>query len=138
MMARNPTEEQVQALLQNPPAGSVRMLNLLKFKAQAEYEDGSTGGCGNGMEAYMRYGAALFDGILASVGAKLVFSEPVAAGVIGEGGTTDYDLVAIMQYPNIQAFLEMTSLPAYQQAAKHRDAGLAHQLLICCSGNEPS
>jgi len=136
-MAILPTEEQIQALLNNPPAGSVRMLNLLKFKAQAEYEDGSSGGCSNGMEAYMRYGAALFDGILASVGAKLVFSEPVVAGFIGDAGTTDYDMVAIMQYPNIQAFLEMTSLPAYQQAAKHRDAELANQLLICCSGNKP-
>jgi len=137
-MAKYPTEEQTQALLHNPPAGSVRLLNLLKFKAQAEYEDGSTGGCGSGMEAYMRYGAALFDGILASVGAKLVFSEPVTGGIIGEAGTTDYDMVAIMQYPTMQAFLEMMSLPAYEQAAKHRDAGLAHQLLICCSGNEPS
>jgi len=78
----------------------------------------------------------LFDGILESVGAKLVFSEPVAAGVIGDA--TDYDMVAIMQYPNIQVFLEMTSLPTYPQAAIHRDAGLAHQLLICCSGNAPS
>jgi uncharacterized protein (DUF1330 family) len=137
-MAVLPTEEQIQAMLKNPPPGSVRMLNLLRFKAQAEYEDGSNGGCRNGMEAYMRYGAALFDGILDSVGAKLVFSEPVVAGVIGDADITDYDRVAIMQYPTIQAFLEMTSLPAYQQAAKHRDAGLAHQLLICCSGNEPS
>lgn len=137
-MASLPTQEQIQALLKNPPAGSVRMLNLLKFKAQAEYADGSNGGCSNGMEAYMRYGAALFDGILASVGAKLVFSEPVAAGIIGDADATDYDVVSIMQYPNIQAFLEMTSLPAYQEAAKHREAGLAHTVVICCSGNAPS
>jgi uncharacterized protein (DUF1330 family) len=134
-MALHPTDAQIEALLNNPPTGSIRMLNLLKFKAQAEYADGGNGGCSNGAEAYMRYGAALFDGILDSVGAKLVFSEPVAAGVIGDA--TDYDMVAIMQYPNIQAFLEMTSLPAYKQAAIHRDAGLARQLLICCSGNAP-
>ena len=137
-MALLPTDAQIEALLNNPPAGSVRMINLLKFKAQAEYDDGSDGGCSNGMEAYMRYGAALFDGIFASVGAKLVFSEPVAAGFIGEAGTTDYDIVSIVQYPSIQAFLEMASLPAYKQAAKHREAGLAHQLLLCCSGNAPS
>ena len=136
-MALLPTDAQIEALLNNPPTRSVRMLNLLKFKAQAEYEDGSNGGCSNGMEAYMRYAAALFDGILKSVGAKLVFSEPVVAGFIGDAGTTDYDMVAIMQYPNIQAFLEMTSLPTYQQAALHRDAGLASQLLICCPGNAP-
>lgn len=137
-MALHPTDAQIEALLNNPPVGSVRMINLLKFKAQAEYDDGSDGGCGNGTEAYMRYAAALFDGILASLGAKLVFSEPVAAGFIGDADATNYDMVAIMQYPNIQAFLDMTSLPTYKQAAIHRDAGLASQLLICCSGNESS
>jgi uncharacterized protein (DUF1330 family) len=137
-MALLPTDAQIEALLNNPPEGSVRMINLLKFKAQAEYDDGTNGGCRNGMEAYMRYGAALFDGILKSVGAKLVFSESVFMGVIGDAVATDYDLVAIMQYPSVQAFQEMTSMPAYQQAAKHRDAGLASQLLICCSGNAPS
>jgi uncharacterized protein (DUF1330 family) len=137
-MALLPTDAQIEALLNNPPAGSVRMINLLKFKAQAEYDDGSDGGCSNGTEAYMRYAAALFDGILDAVGAKLVFSEPAVAGLIGDPDATNYDVVSIMQYPSIQAFLEMTSLPAYKQAAKHRDAGLAHQLLICCSGNEPS
>ena len=36
-MALLPTDAQIETLLNNPPAGSVRMLNLLKFKAQAEY-----------------------------------------------------------------------------------------------------
>jgi uncharacterized protein (DUF1330 family) len=59
-------------------------------------------------------------------------------GVIGDSSATDYDIIAIMQYPNRQAFLNMTSSPEYQVAHVHRDAGLARQLLICCAGNEPS
>ena len=34
-MATNPTEEQIQALLQGPAEGSIRMINLLKFKDTA-------------------------------------------------------------------------------------------------------
>jgi hypothetical protein len=38
----------------------------------------------------------------------------------------------------LQAFLDMTASPAYQEAHKHREAGLERQLLICCAGNEPT
>jgi uncharacterized protein (DUF1330 family) len=137
-MATHPTDEQLQALLQSPVHGSIRMLNLLKFKEHAQYEDGSDGGCRNGMEAYLRYGAALNDdGILDAAGATMFYSEPVVGGVIGAANAVDYDVIAIVNYPSRQAFLDMVSLPAYQEASKHREAGLAHQLLICCSGNAP-
>ena len=58
-MATHPTDEQVQALMQGPAEGSIRMINLLKFKAKAEYEDGNDGDCANGMEAYLRCAAVL-------------------------------------------------------------------------------
>ena len=137
-MATAPTEQQLQALLQGPPEGSIRMINLLKFREQAEYEDGSAGGCANGMEAYLRYGAALEAGILDAIGATLIYSEPVVTGVIGEANALDYDIIAIVNYPSRQAFLDMAASPAYQEAHKHREAGLERQLLICCAGNEPS
>lgn len=137
-MAIHPTDEQLQALMQAPVEGSVRMLNLLKFREHAEYEDGTDGGCSSGMEAYMRYGAALNDGILDAAGAKMFYSELAVCGLIGEQSATDFDVVAIMNYPSVQAFLDMVATPAYLEAARHREAGLAYQLLICCSGNEPA
>jgi uncharacterized protein (DUF1330 family) len=137
-MATDSTKEQIDTLMKGPAEGSIRMLNMLKFKQKAEYADGSDGGCENGMQAYMRYSAALHkEGILAAAGAKLVFSEPVVQGVIGDNVATDFDIIAIMQYPNRQAFLDMTSSPEYQVAHVHREAGLEHQLLICCAGNAP-
>jgi uncharacterized protein (DUF1330 family) len=91
------------------------------------------------MQAYIRYSVALQkEGILAAAGAKLVFSEGVAQGVIGDSASTDFDIIAIMQYPNRQAFLAMISSPEYQAAHVHREAGLERQLLICCAGNDPS
>ncbi|MEH6592937.1 MAG: DUF1330 domain-containing protein [Halioglobus sp.] len=135
-MATDSTEQQIEDLMKGPAEGSIRMLNMLKFKDKAEYSDGSDGGCENGMQAYMKYAAALHQGILEAAGAKLVFSESVAHGVIGAEDATDYDVVAIMQYPSRQAFLGMTSSAEYQEAHIHREAGLSHQLLICCAGNE--
>jgi hypothetical protein len=76
-MTTNPTDEQIQALMQGPAQGSIRMINLLKFKAKAEYEDGTDGGCANGMEAYLLYGAVLYDEILDAAGAALIYSEPL-------------------------------------------------------------
>jgi uncharacterized protein (DUF1330 family) len=138
-MATGSTKEQIDALMKGPAEGSIRMLNMLKFKQKAEYADGSNGGCENGMQAYMRYSTALHkEGILAAADAKLVFSEPVVQGVIGDSVATDFDIIAIMQYPNRQAFLDMTSSPEYQVAHVHREAGLERQLLICCAGNNPS
>jgi uncharacterized protein (DUF1330 family) len=138
-MATDSTKEQIDALMKGPAEGSIRMLNMLKFKQKAEYADGSDGGCDNGMQAYIRYSVALHqEGILAAAGAELVFSEAVAQGVIGDSASTDFDIVAIMQYPNRQAFLDMTSSPEYQAAHVHREAGLERQLLICCAGNDPS
>jgi uncharacterized protein (DUF1330 family) len=136
-MATNPTDEQLQALMKGSAEGSVRMLNLLKFKAKAEYEDGTDGGCANGLEAYLRYGAALNDGVLDAAGATMIYSEPVELGVIGDASAVDFDVVAILNYPSRQDFLDMTSSQGYLEAHKHREAGLEHQLLICCSGNEP-
>jgi len=137
-MATCSTEQQIEALKNGPAEGSIRMLNMLKFKAKAEYPDGTDGGCKNGLEAYMKYAVALHKGILEAAGAKLVFSESAAQGVIGAEDATDYDMIAIMQYPSRQAFLDMTNSDQYQEANVHREAGLSHQLLICCSGNEPS
>jgi uncharacterized protein (DUF1330 family) len=134
-MTTNPTDEQIQALMQGPAQGSIRMINLLKFKAKAEYEDGTDGGCANGMEAYLRYGAALNDGILDAAGATLVYSEPVVLGVIGDASAVDFDVIAIVNYPSRQAFLDMAASRDYLDAHKHREAGLERQLLICCSGN---
>ena len=137
-MATNPTDEQIQALMAGPAEGAIRMINLLKFKTKAEYGDGTDGGCANGMEAYLRYGAALSDeGILDAAGATMIYSEPVELGVIGDASAVDFDVVAILNYPSRQAFLDMTSSQAYLEAHKHREAGLEHQLLICCAGNAP-
>ena len=54
-MPTQPRSEQIDALLENDNGGAIRMLNLLKFKAFADYGDGE-GRNLSGFGAYMRYG----------------------------------------------------------------------------------
>ena len=116
--AMQPTEEQMKAFLALPDEPVV-MVNLLKFKP-----DG-------GAEEYAKYGAGI-QPCLAKVGAKLLFSGAGMACLIGNG---DWDAVALMQYPNPQALLDMIATEDYQAAHVHREAGLAGQVNYAVAQN---
>ena len=100
---------------------------LIKLKNYAEYADGRETNL-SGLEAYMLYGEETKIH-LEKVGAKIIFSGPVSRLMIGEADDM-WDLVAIAEYPNRKAMLEMIMDPNYQESAKHREAALEGQLNI--------
>lgn len=126
-----PRPDQLQAMMENVPAGSLYMLNLLKFKPRAEYADGRKTNL-TGEQAYALYGEAV-GRIIIALGGSLVFAGKTNVMLIGDGDI-EWDNVAIVQYPDIEAFHNMTASEEYQAAHVHREAGLAHQLLINCLG----
>ena len=103
------------------------MLNLLKFKEKAEYEDGRETDL-TGKEAYSIYGQEVVKH-LAKVGGKLVFGGRISRLMIGEVEDL-WDSVAIAEYPSRKAMLEMLMDPDYQKSEEHREAGLEGQLNI--------
>ena len=105
----------------------IYMLNLLKFKERAEYEDGRDSDL-TGEQAYGIYGQAVAD-LLVKVGGAPVFSASVERLMLGEVEDL-WDSAAIAMYPSRQAMLTMISLPEYQEIAVHRSAGLEGQLNI--------
>lgn len=107
--------------------GPFVMLNLLKFKAKAEYDDGS-GADLSGREAYQQYGAVATE-CIKKVGAKALFGGAVTGLLLGEI-EENWDMVALVEYPSLEAFRSMTSLPEFVKASRHRSAGLAGQLNI--------
>lgn len=125
-----PTGEQLQSLLAMGGDRPIVMVNLLKFRERAEYDEPGEPEM-SGREAYERYGRVMA-GIVLSRGGKLRFSSRVDALVIGEVGEL-WDAVAIMEYPSRAAFVEIVGLPEVQEIGRHRKAGLAGQLLIQCS-----
>jgi uncharacterized protein (DUF1330 family) len=128
MTATQPTPDQVQAFLARGADAPVAMVNLLKFKDKATYEADRQEAGENltGQEAYTRYGAAVSK-ILAKIGAKTLFAGPAHGMMIGTG---DWDMVAIVEYPSRAVMVGMGTSEDYQAIHYHREAGLAHQLLI--------
>lgn len=128
-MPIQPRQDQIKAFMEKAPAGELYMLNLLKFKEKAVYADGRKTDL-SGAEAYGLYGQAVGK-MLEDMGGRAVFSGIPNVMLIGDG-ELEWDAVAIIAYPDIEAFQNMTASKEYQEAHVHREAGLAHQLLINC------
>ena len=125
--AVTPTAEQIEGFLAPDAAGPISMLNLLKFKAHAEYEDGRETSL-SGREAYMLYATEVAK-MVTQVGGKLTFGAEVRRLMLGVVEEL-WDQVAIAMYPSRAAMFEMIQLPAYAEISVHRTAGLAGQLNI--------
>ena len=124
-----PTGDQVRAFRDRATGEPIAMLNLLKFKDKAEYQDGRP--CDlSGMEAYQLYAKA-FQEINGPRGVKVLYAGATRGVLIGAGDDL-WDEVAIIQYPSAQVMLDMLRDEEYQKAQQHRAAGLEGQLLIEC------
>lgn len=124
-----PTGDQVRAFRDRQTGEPIAMLNLLKFRDRAVYEDGRA--CDlTGAEAYQLYSRA-FGEIMGPRGVRTLYSGEVRGLLIGEGDDL-WDAVAIIEYPSTEVMLTMLRDEQYQQAQQHRAAGLAGQLLIEC------
>ena len=128
-MAITPCDEQMAALIEIDRGGPINMLNLLKFEEFAEYADDSDAEI-SGQEAYMRYGAKVVV-LVKKLGGEMLFGSDANALVIGDGELR-WDMVAVMKYPSVTAFFDMFNSREYDDIHLHRDAGLAHQLLVQC------
>lgn len=128
MTVTQPTLSQAEAFAARDADTPVSMVNLLKFKDKATYDADRLETAENltGQEAYARYGVEVAK-ILAKLGAKTLFAGPANGLLIGDG---DWDMVAIVEYPNRATLLNMSTSEEYKAVHYHRDAGLAHQLLI--------
>lgn len=125
--ATTKTEAQIEALLAVDDGGPVCMVNLLKFKEKAEYEDGRETNL-SGAEAYQIYGAATGP-LIKKLGGEIVFTSVLKGMVVGEVEDL-WDVMAIAKYPTLQAFIGMVSSTEYLSAYHHRMAGLKGQLNI--------
>ena len=124
-MAIYPTPEQFQEPMKGPQDQPVVMLNLLRFKPQADAShEGDTG-----LQAYNRYGTEMRK-FVESKGGRFIWAGRVDSQVIGEGGE-EFHVVALVEYPSRKAFAEIAQDPyVTENIGKHRAAGLEMQWLI--------
>ena len=125
--AVSPTPEQIKELTEDGHDRPIYMVNLLKFKEKAEYEDRRETDL-TGQEAYEIY-AVKVAAHLKKVGGKPVIGGEVTG--LRLGSVEDlWDMVAIAMYPNRKAMFAMVTDSEYNKSAEHRTAGLEGQLNI--------
>ena len=129
-MAIYPTPEQIQTLLTGPPDRPVVMVNLLRFKPQADAPDEGL----SGEAAYRRYADAMRAYIEAK-GCRFLWIGRVDSQVIGTGGE-GFHMIGLVEYPSRQAFLAIATDPHVQAIGVDRAAGLDSQWLLATTTEE--
>ena len=121
----DPTRDQFNAFKSLPRDVPVNMLNLVRLRDQAGYEDGRGG---SGAEAYAAYGRESAP-IFQRVGGTIVWRGSPQGMLIGPADEA-WDVAFIARYPTLGAFLEMVTDPAYQAIVYHRQAAVLDSRLI--------
>lgn len=126
--ALGPTSKsQMEEMMKPGPDGPIFMVNLLKFKDKAEYEDGRETDL-TGREAYEIYGKSVI-GLLKKFGGQMIFAADVTFLPVGEVEEL-WDEVAVALYPERSALLRMSMSEEWKDIGVHRAAGLKGQLNI--------
>jgi uncharacterized protein (DUF1330 family) len=121
----DPTRERFAQFQAIGRDGPVQMLNLVRFRAQAAYEDGREA---TGREAYRAYAEASGP-VFQRVGGRQVWIGRFEMTLIGPDDER-WDAVFIAEYPNAAAFVEMVRDPVYREAVRHRQAAVEDSRLI--------
>lgn len=121
----DPDKSRFQDFKDLPRTGVIHMLNLVRFKAEASYDDGTKA---TGKEAYEAYGRESGP-IFRSLGGKIIWSGSFDLTLIGPANES-WDACFIAEYPNAEAFISMIRNPEYQKAVRHRQAAVEDSRLI--------
>lgn len=121
----NPTKEQFAAFQALPDEGPIHMLNLVRFRERAAYEDGREATGAEAYKAYARESAPVFE----RLGGRQHYVGRFDCMVIGPEEER-WDLMFIAEYPNPAAFVAMIRDPIYREAVKHRTAAVSESRLI--------
>tara|TARA_Y200000002_G_scaffold359472_1_gene343776 strand:+ start:861 stop:1271 length:411 start_codon:yes stop_codon:yes gene_type:complete len=128
-----PSEEQMKGFVDGDIDSPISMVNLLKYKEKAEYEDGRVTEL-TGKEAYQIYALEVAK-LVEKTGGKILFGGEVSRLMLGEVEEL-WDMIAIAYYPSRKKMLEMMMSPEYAEISIHRTAGLEGQLNIETKNNE--
>ncbi len=128
MKVVNPLPQRVQEFLQGSDDSPIVMINLLRYRARAEYPPDAQASACSGREAYVRYSSVALKKVM-EVGGKLLWRGTVQTLLIAPEEEM-WDDAVVVQYPSRKAFVEMVSMPDYRAAAVHRTAALEDSRLI--------
>lgn len=122
----NPTKDSFRKFREVGRSGPVHMLNLIRLKPAATYDDGRKA---TGAEAYRAYGRESGP-IFRALGGRIIWSGRPEVMVIGPEAGEAWDIAFIAEYPDETAFIAMIRDPDYQKITHHRSAAVADSRLI--------
>ncbi len=125
------TPEQRRALMARSISGPVVMLNLLRFRDEADYREApalAPAAAITGKEAYRRYMEHVAPLLEARRG-SLRFSGEAGAFAIGPS-TERWDWALLVAYPSMDAFWSFVKDPEYLAGVGHRMAALEDSRLL--------
>jgi len=126
----SPNESALKAMQTLPIDEPIYMLNMIRLKDKADYEQDSEFASKGwtGAQAYAKYrhhaGA-----IVARLGGKSIYEGAAQLTLIGPK-QEQWDSIFIIYYPNVAALQSLIQDPEYQKHAFHRRAGVADSRLI--------
>lgn len=126
-----PTPESGAAFVRRGIDGEVVMLNLLRFREQADYARSPELAPDepiSGRDAYRLYEATTLP-LLQAAGGEVVYYADGGAPLIGPSDER-WDLVLLVRYPSPEVFLSFTSDPEYLAGVGHRTAALEDSRLL--------
>lgn len=121
----DPSREQFDAFKKLPRDTPIYMLNMIRLRDKANYQDGRVA---TGAEAYSNYGKESGP-IFKRVGGTIFWRgrpETILIGPMSE----HWDHIFIAHYPNAGAFLEMVTDQDYRAIVYHRQAAVEDSRLI--------
>lgn len=121
----DPDRDQFDAFKKLPRDKPVMMLNLVRFRDKAAYDDGREATGAQAYAAYSRESGPIFQ----RVGGEIIWRGNPETMVIGPKHER-WDVIFVARYPTAGAFLEMVTDPNYRAAVKHRQAAVEDSRLI--------
>lgn len=121
----DPDKDRYAIFKELPRTGKIHMLNLVRLRETAVYEDGTMV---TGHEAYAAYGRESGP-VFTRLGGRIVWSGKFDLTLIGPDSEY-WDICFIAEYPNADAFISMLRDEDYRKAVKHRQAAVFDSRLI--------
>lgn len=129
----DPQREQFEAFKALPRDKPIMMLNLIRLRDSAAYEDGTEATGAKAYAIYSKNNAPVFQ----SVGGEIIWRGKPQTILIGPEDE-HWDLAFIARYPTAGAFLAMLVNPDYQAIVHHRRAAVLESRLLPLSEVDPN
>lgn len=132
-----PSPAQFDALKQRADdSNPITMLNLLRYRATADYTGHPQASPCSGKEAYARYAEQAI-ACVESCGGRVVFAGAAQVMAIGPEDER-WDDVLLVEYPSTRTFLDMAVSERYQAFAYHREAAIEDSRLVLITADKLS